>query len=134
AIKVDGRVYTRLAAVVTYSPLLPDQWANVWFIDLDEASAPQIVGVTSLYLPAEVPSTPLCVRLHKGRAYIGNIPYQGINVVDVAQSIKLFNEALAHGKNPVVDAVRPETGQQFAGFGQAAKVQTGTLRQGASLD
>jgi RHS repeat-associated protein len=134
SIKVNGRVHTRLAAVVTYSPLHVEQWANVWFVNFDEPSAPEIVGVSSIFLPLDVPSTPLAVRLHQGRAYIGNVPYQGVNVVDVAQSIKLFGDALAAGKNPVVDAVRPETGSQFAGFGQKARVQTATLRKSNVLD
>ncbi len=100
SLKVDGRVHTRLAAIVTVAPLHQEQWANVWFVNFDEVSAPEIVGVTSIFLPLDVPSTPLSVRLHRGRAYIGNVPFQGVNVVDVAQSIKLFNEALAKGKNP----------------------------------
>ncbi|HEV2762789.1 MAG TPA: Ig-like domain-containing protein, partial [Pyrinomonadaceae bacterium] len=129
AFTVDGRVYTRVAAVAAAQPRHPEQHANVWFIGLDDPAAPELIGVTSLYLPQALPSNPLSVRLHGGRAYVGSAPYRGISVVDVAKSVRLFNEAKRKGLNPIVDAVRAPggtTGLTQSGQGQTAKIQTVT--------
>jgi RHS repeat-associated protein len=136
AFNVNGRVFTRIAAVITSSPMFPEQSANVWFISLDDVTAPEIIGVTSLYLPLALPSNPLSVRLHKGRAYVGSSPYRGISVVDVAKSARLFAAGLRAGQNPILLAVKAPmgtTGIIPVGFGMTAKVQTVTVEQEAVL-
>lgn len=117
AIKLGGTVYTRLLAVATYNPLHMEQPANFWLISFDKPEAPQIIGVTSLYTPADYPSSPLSVRLLGSRAYIGTTPYQGVMVVDLYICVKLF--MLAPFNNPIIKAVTPGTG-----YGIEAKVQT----------
>jgi RHS repeat-associated protein len=136
AFNVEGRVHTRIAAVVTAAPQFPEQHANVWFVNLDDVTAPELVGVTSLYLPLGLPSNPLSVEIHKGRAYIGSTPYRGVSVVDMARSVKLWVQGQRAGKNPVLEAVRPPistTGNIETGFGTAAKIQTVTTEQAPTL-
>jgi RHS repeat-associated protein len=132
AFKVEGRVHTRIAAVVTSSPQFPDQHANVWFVNLDDVGTPEIVGVTSLYLPVAVPSNPLSVEIHKGRAYVGSAPYRGVCVVDIAKSVELWIKGIRAGKTPLVDAVRPPSSAN-TGFGQDAKIQTVSTEQALGL-
>ncbi|HJQ33118.1 MAG TPA: Ig-like domain-containing protein [Pyrinomonadaceae bacterium] len=136
AFKVEGRVHSRVAAVVTAAPQFPEQHANVWFVNLDDVTAPELVGVTSLYLPLSMPSNPLAVEIHKGRAYVGSTPYRGVSVVDMAKSVELWLKGLRAGKNPVLEAVRPPistTGNVETGFGQEAKVQTVSTEQAPQL-
>ena len=136
AFKVDGRVHTRMAAVVTAAPQFPDQHANVWFINLDDVSTPEVVGVTSLYLPIAIPSNPLSVEIHKGRAYVGSAPYRGVSVVDIAKSVELWIKGVRAGKNPTVDAIRSPNGTTASvttGFGQDAKIQTVSTEQALGL-
>ncbi|HEY0386096.1 MAG TPA: Ig-like domain-containing protein, partial [Pyrinomonadaceae bacterium] len=117
AIKLGGTIYTRLVGVTTYNPLQMDQPANFWLISFDKPEAPQIVGVTSLFIPEDYPSSPLSLRLLNGRAYIGNTPFQGVMVVDLHACVASFLSAPYN--NPIVKAVTPG-----AGHGWEDKVQT----------
>jgi RHS repeat-associated protein len=116
AIKLGGTIYTRLAAVTTYDPLHEEQPANMWLISFDKPEAPVIIGVSSLFLPEDLPSSPLSIRILGGRAYIGNTPYQGVMVVDLYKCVQYFLQAQL---NPIVAAV---TANQ--GYGVEARVQT----------
>lgn len=85
-----SREFTRIAVVTGYEPLLPNMPADLWIYNLDNLDSPELVGVASLYLPRDIPTAPLSVRIHNGRAYIGNAPYRGVIVVDIAQAVKQY--------------------------------------------
>jgi RHS repeat-associated protein len=107
-----GKIFTRIAAVTTNNLLHPEQQANLWFINLDEVDRPEIVGVTSLYVVEQLPTTPLSVFIQEGRAYVGNAPYRGVIEVDIQKAINLF-AGFSDPLIPIRDAVTPNRGFAF---------------------
>jgi RHS repeat-associated protein len=128
-IAINGKVYNRIVVVGTTSTRFLEQYANLWVISYDEPSAPQIIGVTSIYLPQISPSVPLSVRILNQRAYVGNVAYNGTLVVDLPKAISLFETRRgrvpgAPNSSPVANAVTA-----FVGYGHAAKAQTVLFNQ-----
>ncbi|HEU4391394.1 MAG TPA: Ig-like domain-containing protein, partial [Blastocatellia bacterium] len=116
--KGSGRVFTRIVTVLTSNAISPEQPANLWVINLDEPERPELVGVTSLYVPLQLATTPLSVCIHGDRAFVGSSPYRGVIAVDLAKSIELF-AAQVDRQRPVFDAATPAKG-----FGWEARVQS----------
>ncbi len=133
----EGAV-NRVGVVTSYFYWVAERPANLWILNLDNPQNPAIIGVVSLYLPIEMVTAPFCVKIHDGRAYIGNAPYRGVIVVDIQKAIELFRDGSKRA-----DRVRPEwqAVTQYSGFGMEAIVQStdytdnpGLSRMATSLD
>ncbi|RPJ57054.1 MAG: hypothetical protein EHM23_21755, partial [Acidobacteria bacterium] len=118
---VDTGFVRRIGVITGFYPFSQDRAANVWIVALDDPVAPFLIGVSSLYFPEGLTAVPLAVKIHDGRAYVGNAPYRGLFVVDIQKAISLWAGHIAdeHWKGPRYLAVSP-----FEGFGQAAIAQS----------
>lgn len=125
-ISVDGRVYSRIAVITTSnpSPALLSQHANLWVVDLSEPTRPELVGVTSLYLPLEEPALPYSVRIFGGRAYVGNFTARGVMAVELTECIRLFKDN--RGRVPGAPLIAPanQAVAPMIGYGHRAKKQS----------
>ncbi len=110
----------RIGVVTAYYYWIPERPANLWILNLDDPANPVIIGVVSLYFPKDLPTSPFCVKLHEGRAYIGNAPYRGVIVVDIQKAIDVFRQASKTAR------VKPEwqAVAQYGGFGLEALIQS----------
>ncbi|MGH9759587.1 MAG: hypothetical protein ACREAC_01965, partial [Blastocatellia bacterium] len=84
--------------------------SNLWIVDLDDVHNPFVVGVVSLYFGQDLPTIPISVRAHEGRAYVGNAPYRGVIVVDLQKAI---NESTGRLTLDESSAVTPLAGADF---------------------
>lgn len=119
--KVD---YTRLAFVTTASVPVNNRPNNLWIYDLSKLPEAKIVGVVSLSIPSSITAVPVSIAIHNKRAYVGNVSYNGVNVIDIEKALAEWAEARRNVNrigylDPQVLAVKPN-----GGFALDAKVQT----------
>jgi RHS repeat-associated protein len=122
--------YTRLAFVTAVG--LPDaeRANNLWIFNVQDPKNIQIVGVVSLSFPARVPAVPVSVTVQRKRAYIGNVSFQGVMVVDIEKALGEWARDVAaspalDARHPMVKAVTPNLGYAWDATVQAAMYGTG---------
>ena len=128
-IRVNGaggvhRDYEVVAAVLSYSVQDVERPVNLWIYSLDNPTAPEMIGVSSLRIPRSAPSYPLYVKIHHKRAYVGNSGRDSLEVVDLEEAV----HTLAESNDPLT-AWYPAVFNGFnAGFNQDAKKQLASYR------
>ena len=61
------RAYEVIAVVLSYSVQDVERPVNLWIYSLDNPTAPELIGVSSLHIPRSAPSYPMYVEIHHKR-------------------------------------------------------------------